>query len=279
MAAHRADREQMNSIAALISDVDGTVMTHAKTLTPRTCQAAAELKARGIPFAVISARPPRGMRMMVEPLGLTFPLAGFNGGQFTRPDLTPIEDYAIAPETAHRAYELLATKGVDVWVFDGSDWKIRNPDGAHVAHEKGTIQYDPIVVKDFEQSLLAAHKIVGVSDDHALLARVEAEMQAALGNAANVARSQTYYLDITHPQANKGAGVRRLAALMGVPMENIAVIGDGHNDVAMFEQTKFSIAMGNAADDVKKQARFVTASNEEDGFAAAVEKYVLGAAL
>ena len=61
-------------------------------------------------------------------------------------------------------------------------------------------------------------------------------------------------------------------------MERIAVIGDGHNDIAMFEQTPFSIAMGNASDEVKKRARFVTASNEEDGFALAIEKYVLGGA-
>ena len=103
-------------------------------------------------------------------------------------------------------------------------------------------------------------------------------MQAVLGNTATAARSQAYYLDITHPQANKGMGVRRLAALMGVPMERIAVIGDGGNDVAMFQQAAVSIAMGNASDEVKKQARFVTASNEEDGFADAVEKYVLGGA-
>ncbi len=267
----------MTRISAFISDVDGTVMTHAKELTPRTCQAAAELKARGIPFAVISARPPRGMRMMVEPLGLTYPLAGFNGGQFTRPDLTPIADHAIAPETAHRAHDLLAAKGVDVWVFDGSDWKVRDRNGVHVAHEKETIQYDPIVVKDFESALLAAHKIVGVSDDHALLARVETEVQAALGTAATAARSQDYYLDVTHPLANKGVGVRRLAALMGVPMAEIAVIGDGGNDVAMFQECGLSIAMGNASDEVKKHARFVTGSNDEDGFADAVEKYVLGA--
>ncbi len=268
----------MSPIAALISDVDGTVMTHAKQLTARTCEVALKLRQRGIPFAVISARPPRGMRMMVEPLGLTYPLAGFNGGQFTRPDLTPVEDHPIAPDVARRTHDLLAERGVDVWVFDGSDWKIRNADGVHVAHEKSTIQYDPIVVEAFDQALDTAHKIVGVSDDHALLARVETEMQAALGEAATAARSQAYYLDVTHPLANKGVGVRRLAALMGVPMERVAVIGDGHNDIAMFEQTPFSIAMGNAGDDVKKRARFVTGSNEEDGFADAIEKYVLGAA-
>ena len=268
----------MTRISALVSDVDGTLMTLGKQVTARTREAVAKLRAKGIPFAAISGRPPRGMLMLVEPLGITNPIGGFNGGQFTNPDLSPLEEHALAPETAHRAHDLLAAKGVDIWVFNGSDWKIRNPDGAHVAHEKGTIQYDPILVKDFEQALLAAHKIVGVSDDHALLARVETEMQAALGNAATAARSQAYYLDITHPQANKGVGVRRLAALMGVPMENIAVIGDGHNDVLMFAQAGFSIAMGNGSDWVKSKASVVTGSNEEDGFAAAIEKYVLGAA-
>ena len=63
-----------------------------------------------------------------------------------------------------------------------------------------------------------------------------------------------------------------------MPMDEIAVIGDGGNDVAMFQQSGLSIAMGNASDEVKKHARFVTGSNDEDGFADAVEKYVLGAA-
>ena len=268
----------MIRISAFVSDVDGTLMNHAQELTPRTRQAAAELRARGIPFAVISGRPPRGMRMLVEPLGLTAPMAGFNGGQFTMPDLSPIEDHALAPDAARRAHDLLAAKGISIWVFNGQDWLIRDPDGPHVAHEQHTVGYDPIVVSDFDKALAAAHKIVGVSDDFDGLARIEGEMQAALGNTAAATRSQKYYLDVTHPQANKGVGVRRLAALMGVPMDEIAVIGDGGNDVAMFQQSGLSIAMGNASDEVKKHARFVTGSNDEDGFADAVEKYILGTA-
>ena len=90
-------------------------------------------------------------------------------------------------------------------------------------------------------------------------------MQAVLGEAASASRSQSFYLDITHPMANKGTGVRRLAALMGVPMGEVAVIGDSHNDVGMFAQSGLSIAMGNAPPDVKKRARFVTGSNDQDG--------------
>jgi len=66
-----------------------------------------------------------------------------------------------------------------------------------------------------------------------------------------------------------------MAALMDVPMSEVAVIGDNYNDLAMFAQSDFSIAMGNAPDDVKKKARFVTASNEADGLAEAIHRYIL----
>jgi Cof subfamily protein (haloacid dehalogenase superfamily) len=266
----------MTRISALVSDVDGTLVTHGKEVTSRTCEAVAKLRAKGIPFTAISGRPPRGMRMLVERLGMTNPIAGFNGGQFTAPDLTSIEDHILAPDVARRAHDMLLAKGVDIWVFNGLDWLIRDLKGAHVEHEQHAVEYDPIVVKDFDKALAAAHKVVGISEDRDGLARLEADMQAALGDTASATRSQQYYLDVTHPQANKGAALHTFARLLNVPLREIAVIGDGNNDVLMFEQAGFSIAMGNASDWVKKQAEVVTASNEEDGFAAAIEKYVLG---
>ncbi len=266
----------MIRISALVSDVDGTLMTQAKELSPRTREAAAKLRARGIPFAAISGRPPRGMRMLIEPLGITNPIAGFNGGQFTAPDLTPIEHHVLAPDVARRAHDMLTAKGFSIWVFNGLDWLIRDPKGPHVELERHAVDYDPIVVKDFDKALSAAHKIVGVSEDHDGLARLEADMQAGLGDTASATRSQQYYLDVTHPQANKGAALHTFARLLNVPLQEIAVIGDGNNDVLMFEQAGFSIAMGNGSDWVKSKAAVVTGSNEEDGFAAAIEKYVLG---
>jgi len=264
-------------ISALVSDVDGTLMTHDKVLTPGTREAVAALQARGIGFAPISGRPPRGMRMLVEPLALTAPIGGFNGGLITRPDLSPLEEHALAPDTARRAYELLRGYGLDVWVFSGRDWLLTDPDGDRVAGEIRTVLYQPLVVKDFDGALETAYKIVGISNDPGFLARCEIAAQAALGRAASASRSQAFYLDITHPTANKGTGVRRLAALMGVPMTEVAVIGDGHNDLGMFAQSGLSIAMGNAPSEVQKQAHFVTASNDRDGFAQAVRRYILDA--
>ena len=262
-------------ISALISDVDGTLVTRDKTLTPATAAAVAALQERGIAFAITSGRPPRGMRFFVEPLGLTTPIGGFNGGLITQPDMAPLEAHALAPATARQAHDILAARQIDVWVFSGLDWLLTNADGPHVAEEKRAVKYTPTVVPNLEAALATTYKVVGVSGDHELLKRCETEMQAALGPGASVSRSQPYYLDITHPQANKGAAVLNMAALMDVPMSEVAVIGDNYNDLAMFAQSDFSIAMGNAPDDVKKKARFVTGSNEADGLAEAIHRYIL----
>ncbi|HEY6983233.1 Cof-type HAD-IIB family hydrolase [Reyranella sp.] len=262
-------------ISALISDVDGTLVTAAKVLSERARRAVADLHAKGIAFAIVSARPPEGMRMFVEPLGLSRVMAGFNGGAYVRPDLSLLEERVLPPEVARRALDFLDSKRVDAWVFAHGRWIIRNPKGPRVDHEAMTVQFGPTVVSDFGPALDAVHKMVGVSDDFDLLARCEAEVQSLLGGSATAARSQPYYLDVTHPEANKGVAVRTMAKLMGVPLEEVAVIGDGRNDMAMFAQCPFSIAMGNASDEVKAKARFVTASNEEDGFARAIERYLL----
>jgi hydroxymethylpyrimidine pyrophosphatase-like HAD family hydrolase len=121
-------------------------------------------------------------------------------------------------------------------------------------------------------------KIVGVSDDLDKVQRCEAEAQAAFGQHATATRSQPYYLDVTNKNANKGAVVEYLSRQIGVPEAEIATIGDQPNDVLMFKRSGFSIAMGNASDEVKAQAAVVTASYNDEGFAKAMEAFILGSA-
>jgi hydroxymethylpyrimidine pyrophosphatase-like HAD family hydrolase len=92
------------------------------------------------------------------------------------------------------------------------------------------------------------------------------------------ATSQPYYVDVTHPHANKGQVARSLAKRFGLVAEQVATIGDMPNDILMFAHSGLSIAMGNAEAEVKKAARRKTATNEEEGFAKAVERFVLPAA-
>lgn len=263
-------------ISALVSDVDGTLVTDDKVLTARAQAAVGKLCANEIIFAIISSRPPRGLRMLLERLEITTPVCGFNGGVIAAPDLAVITEHLLSPEITRRAVSLLDTHDVQVWVFSRQDWLVRDSDGPYVGFEERTVGFQPALVDNFGQSLDAAAKIVGVSKNFEILAQCERDVRAALADQATVALSQPYYLDITHPLANKGAALSEIAKLLTVPLAEIAVIGDGGNDVAMFERSGLSIAMGNASPEVRQAADFVTDSNRDDGFANAVERFILG---
>jgi Cof subfamily protein (haloacid dehalogenase superfamily) len=264
--------------SAVISDVDGTLVTDDKVLTARAQAAVSELRASGIIFSIISSRPPRGLRMLLGPLGITTPVGGFNGGVIATPNLAVVTEHLLPPQVARRAADTLNVPGVQVWVFSGQDWLLRDPDGPYVPLEQHTVGFRPTIVDDFGAALDVAAKIVGVSKDFALLAQCERDVRATLADSAFVVRSQAYYLDITHPLANKGVAFSEIAKLLGVSLAEIAAIGDGSNDVAMFERSGLSIAMGNAKPEVQRAADLVTDSNRDDGFANAIERFILGGA-
>jgi hypothetical protein len=255
--------------------VDGTLVTSEKLLTERAVAAVAELHKRGIPFTIISSRPPRGMRMLLTPLHISLPIAAFNGGIIATPQLDTISEHLISQEAARRALELFQAQEVQMWVFSGQDWLVRRREAPLVDHEEHTVGFAPKVVADLAPFLGRAAKIVGVSQDHDLLARCEKDLSSELTRQATVVRSQAYYLDITHPLANKGDGLSALANALNASTDEIAVIGDGRNDIAMFIRSGFSVAMGNASAEVKAKASEVTASNDDEGFAKAIEQLVL----
>ena len=267
--------ERPRKISLVLSDVDGTLVTTDKVLTEGTRQAVLRLHDADIPFAVTSSRPPRGLAMLIEPLAISTPLGAFNGGVFATPELEIIEERTIEPQAAQRALEMIDAHGIDPWVFCGNDWLILRPSGPYVEHERRTVLFSPTVVSDFDRVLDRAAKIVGVSDDFDRVERCEADLQKVLGAGATAIRSQRYYVDVTHPEANKGTVLDYLARTLKIAHDEIVTVGDGSNDVAMFRKCGFAIAMGNADDEVKAEADVVTDSNEANGFAKAVERFIL----
>jgi Cof subfamily protein (haloacid dehalogenase superfamily) len=262
-------------IRVLLADVDGTLVTPDKVLTDRSVDAVASLKKAGILFAITSGRPPRGMSMLVEPLGLTTPIAGFNGGVFVHPDMSVIEQRVIPDFVVAPAMSLLSSRGLSVWVYRGADWFVLDPKGPHVAREAWTVRFEPTLVDSFDAVSDNVAKLVGVTDDHELAASVAADARHQFGDHVSAAQSQPYYVDMTHPDANKGAVVGYLSSVYGIPTEQFAAIGDMPNDVLMFAHSGLSIAMGNGTLEVQRAARRVTSSNQDEGFANAVEEFVL----
>ncbi len=267
----------MTAISLVISDVDGTLVTPDKELTPASVRAAHRLAENGIGFTVVSSRPPAGLRMLVEPLALRLPMGAFTGGAIIGPDLAVIEEHSIPEAAARQGAAMLSEAGVAIWLYTAEGWLVRDPHDDYIPKEKRTIQADPIVVPDFAPHLARTFKIVGSSQDFAKLAECETAIRDALAGQGFVARSQPYYLDITPPGLDKGTFLDALSSRLAVPPAAIAVLGDMSNDLAMFRKAGMSIAMGNASDDVKACATHATSANTDDGFARAIEHFVLGA--
>jgi Cof subfamily protein (haloacid dehalogenase superfamily) len=261
--------------ALVISDVDGTLVTSDKRLTPRSCAAVEALRRNGIRFTVVTSRPPFGVRMVAEPLGLDIPFAVFNGGMIVEPNLMPVEQHLVGADAARQAIALLDAGGVDVWLFTAGAWHVRDPRGVYTEQERRTVLTEPVVVHDFDALLPVAGKVVGVSAEFARLDELESMLVPALEGHATVARSQPYYLDVTPYGHDKGTAVEALLGFLGVSADQLVVLGDMENDLPMFRIAAFSIAMGNAAAAVKQRASAVALGNDADGFADAIERFVL----
>jgi Cof subfamily protein (haloacid dehalogenase superfamily) len=262
-------------VRLLLADVDGTLITKDKVLTDRAKAAIAKLNTTGVLFALTSGRPPRGMAMFVEPLDITTPIAAFEGGLLVNPDMTIIERRTVPRDLVTPIFDQLASFHLDVWLYQGSEWLIPDPKGPHVDQESATVEFEPTVRSDLRHVTDGIVKMVGVSDDYALVERAAAAVHDQFGEHVSAARSQPYYVDVTHPDANKGMVAQYLSARYSIPPEQIATIGDMPNDILMFAHSGLSIAMGNADLQVQRAARRITASNDDEGFAKAVERFIL----
>ncbi|MEO5867096.1 MAG: Cof-type HAD-IIB family hydrolase [Sphingomonas sp.] len=262
-------------IRLVVADVDGTLVDKDKRLTQPTIDAVGRLAEAGLGFTIISARPRSGMMPIADALALDAPMGAFNGGTIFKRDGTVIASHSIDSAVAKGLFALIGGAAVDRWVFANDRWYASSEQGVHVAHERIASNQAPIVTTDFTSLHGNADKLTFVSDDPALLARLHKEAAARFGDKATIVQSQTYYLDVTALEANKGDGIVALAKAMEISLGETVAIGDQANDVAMFDRAGLSIVMGQAPDAVKAKADLVTGANDADGVAGAIDEIIL----
>ena len=160
-------------VRLLIADVDGTLVTQQKLLTPRTIAAVDKLREAGIAFTITSGRPPRGMAMLIEPLKLTTPIAAFNGGLFFgRICRSSMRKHC--RRMSRPRWSKHPVSGLDVWVYRGNDWFVTGPPWAACAtarNGRGRISADGR--GKLRRLLDDVAKIVGVSDDLEAVAKYD----------------------------------------------------------------------------------------------------------
>ena len=263
-------------IRLVIADIDGTLITKQKLLTQRSMQAVEKLREAGIIFGVTTGRPPAGVKMFVNSLPHMRFIAGFNGGVIVNREFRVFKENLLDAVTAKEVVQVMLEHGLDAWLYTDKDWYVRDPNAYRVDRESATVQFPPKTTSSFE-SLYAkgVAKIVGVGQDYDAVGRCEKNVQTRFAARTSAARSQPFYLDVSHPNANKGEVVMAASDYFIIPVQEIATIGDMPNDVTMFKKSGLSIAMRNAHEKVQQSASLVTSSNDEEGFAEAVDNFIL----
>lgn len=262
------------TIRLLVSDIDGTLVRDDKSLPDANRDAILTLASDGVATTLISSRPPSGMLALAATLRLTGPMAAFNGGTLFDSDGTIRFAHRLDAADAAVMLQLIGQPGVTPWVYADGSWFVANLDNPHLARERIAAAIDPTIRTDFAGLDGRIDKIVGVSDDHELLGRLEEQARSMIGERATIARSHPYYLDVTHRLANKGDGIVALARAFEVDLAQVAALGDMSNDLPMFGRAGLSVAMGQAPADVQAAAVAVSATNEEDGVADAIVRFI-----
>lgn len=260
-------------ISLVISDIDGTLITSNHEVTDATKAAAAKLSDRGIALSLASSRPPRSIVPLADVLKLSGPFAAFNGALVVKREGEVLARSVIPAAIIGRVKSIADDFSLAVWLYDELDWWVPWQD-AFVEREEHTSNFSAKLEGYADRITSDANKLTVVGNPE-LVAQAEQRILSELAKDVSASRSKPRFLDVTAYGIHKGTVVVRLANLLNIPTDRVAVIGDGPNDIAMFKQAGVSIALGQAVDEVKEAATYITTSNDDEGWARGIENYVL----
>ena len=267
--------ESTPPIRLLACDMDGTLFRQDLVISERVQRAIATAQRAGVVVALATGRMPAAARSFVEMLSLSGPQIYSNGALVQTPDGEVLHHRPIDPEVAPRVVVYGRGRGVHVKAYLGDDVFVERM-GPEAEFTRALNRLNPQLVPDLATFVeQGPTKMVLVRLPEAGPSLV-AEVQAAFPRQVTAFSSVKQYCEIIHPDADKGKALRALAERLSIPIEQVAAIGDGDNDLTLLGAAGLPLAMGNGTTRLKAIARHVVGTVEEDGVAEAIETYILG---
>ncbi|WP_077611241.1 Cof-type HAD-IIB family hydrolase [Clostridium sp. Marseille-P2415] len=263
----------------IVLDLDGTLTNRNKEITPRTKEALFELKRQGGVIVLASGRPTYGVVPLARELELQKSggyILSFNGGRMIDCRTGETVFAKELPVSSNRKIIRMAREhGVNILTYE--DDLIVTPDAAdeYVCKESAVNKLEVKEVEDMESYVQFPVVKFMMLEEGDYLAMVEPKVKAALGRDYSVYRSEPYFLEILPKGIDKAASLERLLLRLGMGRGEMIACGDGYNDLSMIQYAGLGVAMENAVLPVKKAADYVTCSNDDDGIAHVVEKFML----
>lgn len=264
----------------LVLDVDGTLLNDAKEISKRTLASLLKVQQMGVRIVLASGRPTYGLMPLAKALELGnyggF-IVSYNGCQIINAQNGEILfERRINPEMLPYLEKKARKNGFAIFTYHDDTILTDDPDNGHIRDEAVLNNLKIIKEEEFSTAIdFAPCKCMLVSDDEEALTGLEEHWKRRLDGTLDVFRSEPYFLEVVPCGIDKANTLGALLSHLDIPREEVIAIGDGVCDVNMLQIAGLGIAMGHSQDSVKVCADYVTASNEEDGVALAVEKMIL----
>ena len=263
----------------LVLDLDGTLTNNKKEITPRTKQALMQAQAVGIHIVLASGRPTYGIVPLSEELKLRenagFILA-FNGGKIidcTNNDI--LFEQKLDEQLVPLLYKEAKKAGMEILTYQGEGIAATNKDNKYVQHEAFINKMPVTQYDDFLNQLVYPINKCLIVGDPSPLHELELRLANELEGKMEVYRSADFFLECVPLGIDKARSLDRLISSLRISREEVIACGDGYNDLSMIRFAGLGVAMANAAEDIQREADFVTLSNEEDGVAHVIERFIL----
>ncbi|MBN2221828.1 MAG: sugar-phosphatase [Vallitaleaceae bacterium] len=259
-------------------DMDGTLLNEDKTISNRTKEAIRELKSKGKKVVLATGRPIHGVKRYVKELDLFDHddyIVTFNGALVQSTTTNEILlNHPLSLDAYYELYEL--SKELSVHIHALTDTSVITPKDNPYTQIEAEINQIPLI----EQSVESVSKdtlIVKIMfiDEAKKLDQIEKVLPQWVRDQYTIVRSAKIFLEFLNPLVDKGVGVQAVANKLGLSHENIICVGDAGNDLAMIQYASLGVAMGNATEELKLAANYITHSNNEDGVAHVIEKFML----
>lgn len=248
---------------AVFSDIDGTLVASNHLISPHTEATIKRILALGIPFILVSARPPLAITPYMEQLNNRSPFVAFSGALILDADCKPLYNVTIDEADQAALDQVLARfDHLSINHFVQRDWFCNDPEHPAVKLEESIVKLKSAKKPD---QLLCANKVLVIGDAEDIL-QLETMLKQQFPQLS-IHRSQARYLEIMHQKASKAQAIRFMETVLGITGEQVVAFGDNYNDLDMLEYAGLGVAMANAPDPIKQAAKRVTVSNDEDGVA------------
>ena len=276
------------AIKAIAMDIDGTLTNDEKVITPHTREKLLEVQDRGVKLILASGRPAQGLKRLAHELELDSHdglLVCFNGACVIDAQTDEVLfDQPMPADELRRLLKHLKSFDVIPWITkddrlyleDSYRCMLTLPDGS----QKNIVKYerDACDLRIHEVADLASvvdegpvDKLLTAGNPDYMQAHFE-EMYAPFRETLAGMFTADWYFEYTAPGIDKAHALEGALPKLGIDASEVAAFGDGQNDKSMLAWAGTGIAMANAVDETKAVAQMVTASNNEDGIAVALEK-------